>query len=39
MKNGMSNSNSDDIAGGTDNPYPATATITITMITPPLPGQ
>jgi len=39
MKNGMSNSNSDDIAGETDNPHSATATFTITMTTPPLPDE
>jgi len=39
MKNGMSNSNSDDIAGETDNPHSATATITIIMTTPPLPDE
>lgn len=39
MKNGMSNLNSADTAGETDNPYPATATFTITMMTPPLPDE
>jgi len=39
MKNGMSNSNSDDTAGETDNPHPATAATTITMRTPPLPDE
>lgn len=39
MKNGMSNSNSADIAGETDNPHSATATITMTMTAPPLPDE
>jgi hypothetical protein len=39
MKNGMSNSNSDDTAGETDNHYPASAIITITWRTPPLPDE
>jgi len=39
MKNGMSNSNSDDAAGETDNPCPAGAIITITWRTPPLPDE
>ena len=39
MKNGMSNSNSDDIAGETDNPHSASTTITITWRTPPLPDE
>jgi len=39
MKNGMSNSNSDDAAGETDNPHSATAIITITMTTLPLPEE
>ena len=39
MKNGMTNLNSADTAGETDNPYSATATITITWRTPPLPDE
>jgi len=39
MKNGMNNSNSDDTAGETDNPCSASAIITITWRTPPLPDE
>ena len=39
MKNGMSNSTSDDTVGETDNPHSASAIITITWRTPPLPDE